>query len=324
MSKSLGNGVDPLKVVESQGADILRLWVASIDYQADCKIGQDILKQVSESYRKIRNTFRFLIGNLSNGEYGKFNVTKDAVKQYEYVDLCVLEKLKEVKNTVLDSYDKYDFATVLTTIINFMSVELSSFYLDLAKDILYCDTFSSLRRKQVQNVLYKVLDTLMRLLTPIIPHTMDELYAELTGSKKSVQLLSMPLREKVNKDLLNEFTLLMSLRDDVLKAIEVKRGEGVIKSSQEVSLVLEVTDEATNKVFNKLPLLEQKRLFIVSDVVVANLDDSYKQEVSKVKVDVHNGVKCERCWNRFEESEVTDCMCKRCNEAMKFYERLEK
>jgi len=323
MSKSLGNGVDPLKVINTQGADILRLWVASIDYQADCKIGQDILKQVSESYRKIRNTFRFLIGNLSNGEYGKFNIYYDKVEDYEYVDLCLLEKLKEVKNTVLDSYDKYDFSTVLTTIINFMSVELSSFYLDLSKDILYCDTFKSKRRLQVQNVLNKVLDTLMRLLTPIIPHTMDELYTELGGKEKSAQLLSMPVREEVNTELLKEFELLLSLRADVLKAIEVKRGEGLIKSSQEVSLELEVVDPKVKEVFNKLSKLEQKRLFIVSDVVNTKVSEEYKQEVSKVKVDVHNGVKCERCWNRFDEKEVHDCLCSRCNEAMKFYEELE-
>ncbi len=323
MSKSLGNGVDPLNVINAQGADILRLWVASIDYQADCKIGQDILKQVSEVYRKIRNTFRFLIGNLSNGEYGKFNVYSDKVEDFEFVDLCVLEKLKEVKNTVLDSYDAYDFATVLTTIINFMSVELSSFYLDLSKDILYCDTFKSHRRKQVQNVLNTVLDTLMRLLTPIIPHTMDELYAELTGNEKSAQLLSMPLREEVDQKLLNEFTKLMKLRDDVLKAIEVKRSEGVIKSSQEVCLELEVTDKDTKDVFAKLSDIEQQRLFIVSEVVKTNIDEEYKQEVSKVKVNVHSGVKCERCWNRFAEEEVSECMCKRCNDAMKFYEGLE-
>ena len=323
MSKSLGNGVDPLKVINTQGADILRLWVASIDYQADCKIGQDILKQVSESYRKIRNTFRFLIGNLSNGEYGKFNIYYDKVEDYEYVDLCVLEKLKEVKNTVLDSYDSYDFSTVLTTIINFMSVELSSFYLDLSKDILYCDTFKSKRRLQVQNVLNKVLDTLMRLLTPIIPHTMDELYTELGGKEKSVQLLSMPERETVNTELLKEFELLLTLRADVLKAIEVKRGEGLIKSSQEVSLELEVVDSKVKKVFNKLSDLEQKRLFIVSDVVNTKVSEDYKQEVSNVKVSVHNGVKCERCWNRFKEEEVHDCLCERCSEAMKFYEDLE-
>lgn len=323
MSKSLGNGVDPLKVINSQGADILRLWVASIDYQADCKIGNDILKQVSETYRKIRNTFRFLVGNLSNGEYGKFDVYKDTVDSYEFVDLCVLEKLKEVKNTVLDSYDRYDFSTVLTTIVNFMSVELSSFYLDLSKDILYCDTFTSTRRKQVQNVLYRVLDTLLRLLTPIIPHTMDELYFELKGNAKSAQLLDMPKREDVNSELLNEFALLLALRDDVLKAIEVKRGEGVIKSSQEVMLDLEVTNNDVKNVFSKLSKLEQQRLFIVSDVHETTLSDEYKQEVSKVKVSVHAGEKCERCWNRFEEKEISNCMCKRCNDAMKFYEGLE-
>ena len=323
MSKSLGNGVDPLKVINTQGADILRLWVASIDYQADCRIGQDILKQVSESYRKIRNTFRFLIGNLSNGEYGKFNIYYDKVNEYEYVDLCVLEKLKEVKNTVLDSYDSYDFSTVLTTIINFMSVELSSFYLDLSKDILYCDTFKSKRRLQVQNVLNTVLDTLMRLLTPIIPHTMDELYAEYSGKEKSAQLLSMPVREEVNNELLKEFELLLTLRADVLKAIEVKRGEGLIKSSQEVSLELEVVDTKVKEVFNKLSNLEQQRLFIVSDVVNTKVSEEYKQEVSNVKVNVHDGVKCERCWNRFKEEDVHECLCKRCNDAMKFYEDLE-
>ena len=218
---------------------------------------------------------------------------------------------------------KYDFATVLTTIINFMSVELSSFYLDLGKDILYCDTFKSKRRMQVQNVLNTVLDTLMRLLTPIIPHTMDELYTELGGKEKSVQLLSMPEREEVNTELLKEFELLLTLRADVLKAIEVKRGEGLIKSSQEVSLELEVVDSKVKEVFNKLSDLEQKRLFIVSDVVNTKVSEDYKQEVSNVKVSVHNGVKCERCWNRFKEEEVHDCLCERCSEAMKFYEDLE-
>ncbi len=324
MSKSLGNGVDPLKIIEAQGADILRLWVASIDYQSDCKIGNDILKQVSETYRKIRNTFRFLIGNLSHGEYGKFSVSKDAVKSYEFVDLCVLEKLKQVKNTVLESYDKYDFATVLTTIVNFMTIELSSFYLDLSKDVLYCDTFKSTRRKQVQNVLYKVLDTLLRLLTPIIPHTMDELYTELTGSAKSAQLLSMPTKESVNEDTLKDFERLLTLRNDVLKAIEVARGEGKIKSSQEVLLEIDVTDEETRRVFNALPKVEQTRLFIVSDIVDTQLRNDFKQEVSKVKVNVHQGVKCERCWNRFEEAEVTNGLCKRCSEAMKFYEKVKK
>jgi len=134
----------------------------------------------------------------------------------------------------------------------------------------------------------------------------------------------MPVKESVNEELIKEFDLLLGLRTDVLKAIEVARGEGKIKSSQEVALELEITDEETKKVFSKLSKLEQTRLFIVSDLTETSLSDEYKQEVSKVKVNVHTGVKCERCWNRFDSSEVTDCMCKRCNDAMKFYEGLEK
>ena len=153
---------------------------------------------------------------------------------------------------------------------------------------------------------------------------MDELYTELTGSAKSAQLLSMPVKETVNESLIKEFELLLNLRTDVLKAIEVARGEGLVKSSQEVSLELDIVDEPTKEVFNKLSKLEQTRLFIVSDVVVTQLSDEYKKEVSKVKVNVHTGVKCERCWNRFDEKDVKNCMCKRCNDAMKFYKRYDK
>lgn len=318
MSKSLGNGVDPLKVINSQGADILRLWVASIDYQADCKIGDDILKQVSETYRKIRNTCRFLVGNLSNGNYSTFDKEKDAVDSYEFVDLCILERLKEVTNNYLDCFDSYNFSGAVSEMLNFMSVDLSSFYLDLSKDILYCETYDSLRRKQVQNVLYKVLDTVVRLLSPIIPHTMDELYEAMGGDKLSSALLSMPVRETVNKELLADYETLLTLRSDVLKAIEVKRGEGVIKSSQEVELELEVVDENAKRVFDKLSNLEQTRLFIVSSVKETNVDAN-KQEVSKVVVKASEGTKCERCWNKFDDSLVVDGLCPRCRAAMEFY-----
>ncbi len=318
MSKSLGNGVDPLKVINSQGADILRLWVASIDYQADCKIGDEILKQVSETYRKIRNTCRFLVGNLSNGDYCKFDINKDKVDSYEFVDLCILEKLKDVTNKYLDCFDSYDFSGAVSEMLNFMSVDLSSFYLDLSKDILYCETYESLRRKQVQNVLYKVLDTVIRLLTPVVPHTMDELYEAMGGNKLSAQLLSMPNKEEVNTKLLNEYQLLLDLRSDVLKAIEVKRAEGLIKSSQEVALELEVVDQDTKKVFDKLSNLEQTRLFIVSSVKEVPLDLD-KQEVSKVNVSASNGCKCERCWNKFDAEVMEDNLCPRCKAAMEFY-----
>jgi isoleucyl-tRNA synthetase len=199
-----------------------------------------------------------------------------------------------------------------------MTIELSSFYLDLSKDVLYCDTFKSTRRKQVQNVLYKVLDTLLRLLTPIIPHTMDELYESMGGSKFSSVLLDMPTRREVDTELLAEYKNLLTLRSDVLKAIEVKRGEGTIKSSQEVALTLEVVDENVKKTFDKLSNLEQTRLFIVSSVKEANLEDD-KLEVSKVKVETHTGCRCERCWNKFDEAEMKDNLCPRCAAAWDFY-----
>jgi isoleucyl-tRNA synthetase len=278
----------------------------------------DLIKQVAESYRKIRNTFKFMLGNLSDGSLGKFNYAKDKANELSLIDKFVVEKLHLVVNNFIECFDNYDFAGAVSEMLNFMSIDLSSFYLDLSKDILYCETYESLRRKQVQNVLYKVLDTVVRLLTPIIPHTMDELYAELTGTEKSAQLLSMPVRESVNEYLLKEFTLLMNLRDDVLKAIEVKRGEGTIKSSQEVALTLEVVDENVKKTFDKLSNLEQTRLFIVSSVKEDALDDN-KLEVSKVKVDTHTGCRCERCWNKFEESELKDNLCPRCAAAWDFY-----
>lgn len=323
MSKSIGNVIDPLKVNATHGCDILRLWVASIDYQADAKISDDILKQVSETYRKIRNTLKFLVGNLSNGEYGVFDPLKDKVEKYEIIDLYILEKLKDVINNYKDNFDNYNFMGASQVIVNFISNELSSFYLDIAKDILYCETKESLRRKQVQNVLYKVLDSLLRMLTPIIPHTMDELYASFKDDMISSQLLDMPSKEEVDVELLKEFTLLTSLRSDVLKALEVSRSEGIIKSSQEARVEIEVTDGKVKAVFNKLSPLEQKRLFIISDVKVVDVDNKHQLEVSKVKVSYHDGVKCERCWNKFDENEIKDNLCKRCQDAFKYYEDLE-
>jgi isoleucyl-tRNA synthetase len=147
---------------------------------------------------------------------------------------------------------------------------------------------------------------------------MDELYESMGGNKFSSVLLDMPTRKEVNNELLQEYKNLLTLRSDVLKAIEVKRGEGVIKSSQEVALTLQIEDENVKKTFDKLSNLEQTRLFIVSSVKEDALDDN-KLEVSKVKVDTHTGCRCERCWNKFEESELKDNLCPRCAEAWNFY-----
>ena len=320
-SKSLGNGIAPQDVIKQYGADILRLWVGTVAYQSDVKISMELIKQVAESYRKIRNTFKFMLGNLSDGSLGKFDINRDKANELELIDQFVVEKLHLVVNNYINCFDNYDFAGGLAEILNFMSNDLSSFYLDLAKDILYCEEYDSLRRRQVQTVIYEVIDTLLRLLTPLIPYTMEEVYDFFKDEKGAVssQLLDMPKKyENINEELLNKYDLVLNLRSDVLKAIEELRGQGVIKSAQEADVRFEVLDEATKQVVASLPEIEVTRLFIVSNAKETKDLIAKEYTVSKVLVSVHTGAKCERCWNRFEANLLNSLnICPRCEKAMK-------
>lgn len=321
MSKSKGNGVDPMKLMNVYGADVLRLWAASIDYTSDVRIGEPIIKQVSESYRKIRNTFKFLLGNLSNGENAPFDINKDKVDAFERVDLYILTKLEVVKNNVIKYMDEFDFASAVMAITNFMSSDLSSFYLDLTKDILYCENQKSLRRLQVQNVIYQAVNTLNRLLTPILPFTMDEVYINIPGhEKESVQLEDYPTpSHQYDESLLKEYALISKLRSEVLKVLETKRQEGVIGSAQEASVMLNVKDEVTKEAFNKFSKVEQERLFIVSKVELVDEKLPNDMELSSIDVKENNGHKCERCWNYVDHVTEVDGvhLCDRCLNAIK-------
>ncbi len=321
MSKSKGNGVDPMKLMNVYGADVLRLWAASIDYTSDVRIGEPIIKQVSESYRKIRNTFKFLLGNLSNGENAPFDINKDKVDTFERVDLYILTKLEVVKNNVIKYMDEFDFASAVMAITNFMSSDLSSFYLDLTKDILYCENQKSLRRLQVQNVIYQAVNTLNRLLTPILPFTMDEVYINIPGhEKESVQLEDYPTpSHEYDESLLKEYALISKLRSEVLKVLETKRQEGVIGSAQEASVMLNIKDEATKEAFNKFSKVEQERLFIVSKVELVDEKLPNDMELSSIDVKKNNGHKCERCWNYVDHVTEVDGvhLCDRCLDAIK-------
>ena len=318
MSKSMGNVVDPNQVVNLYGADILRLWVASVDYQSDVRISDDIIKQITEQYRKIRNTMRFLHGNLSDGEFGKFDPSKDQVKDLELIDSYVLEKLKSVVNSCLSAYDNYDFATVASELLNFMANDLSSVYLDLTKDILYCEPINSKRRRQVQTVIYKVLDDILRLLTPIIPHTTEELFKLMNYKEASVMLLDMVKKYPViNQNLIKEYQQLIELRAEVLKALETARASGMIGSAQEASVTLEVVDSNVKKIFNQFPSIEKRRLFIVSSLVESTPINGDKFKLTNIKITKDEGVKCERCWNRFAASDINqNNICQRCQDAV--------
>ena len=322
MSKSKGNGIDPLKIINIYGSDVCRLWASLVDYQQDARISESIVKTISEQYRKIRNTLRFLLGNLNNGSVNDSFKEEDKVDTFEKIDLYVLARLEEVKNKVIDNMDSFNFINAISEILKFVSDDLSSFYFEITKDILYCENKTSLRRRQVQTVLNEVLFTLMRLLNPILPFTMDEVNANYPlRSKDNVQYYRYPTKSNIySKDLLDEYSLIKTLRNDVLKALEEKRVLGEIKSSLLASVDLEIKDEKIKAIIDTYPHVEVERLFIVSKVVLKDKVEGFKGEVSNSLVSKHTGVRCDRCWNYKDEDEIITegevHLCPRCKKAM--------
>ena len=295
MHKSKGNGVDPVKIANVYGADILRLWVASVDYQQDVRIGENLIKQVADQYRKIRNTLKFISWNLAD-----FDLVE--VKEFAKVDTYILEKLNLLVKNVTNSFDKYDFIGATSEIMNFTNTDLSAFYLDISKDVLYCEDKDSLRRKQVQTVLYRVGETLLRILNPILPFTMDEFNNNLPGERsKNVQFLDMPKYREVDDKLLKDYEDLLTLRSEVLKALEEARNNKVIGSSQEALVKL----DSNNDIAKQYDLDELANLFVVSEVKWSD----------KLEVIHHPGTKCDRCWNYSDVVSIEEDgshLCHRC------------
>jgi len=313
MSKSMGNVVDPNKIANTLGADILRLWVASVDYQADVRLSNDLIKQVSESYRKVRNTMKFLLGNL-------FDYHNDDHKQ-SFEDLNDLDKYVMVKNDelikeVIEAYDDYRFDLVYRKITNFVTF-LSSFYLDPAKDVLYIENADSKERRNIQTVIYKTLDTLVRLLTPIIPHTTTETYQHVPNIDhvEDAYLLDMPVFEDLSFANLQAMDDFMVLREDVLKALENARNEKVIGKSLKAHLKLYPKPKVKD-LLDKLDI-DLKQAFIVSKLDI--LDTGFGKFKGKdVSIDVlpAEGHTCDRCWQVVEELN-DDGICERCETVIK-------
>lgn len=310
MSKSLGNTIDPLNVCKEFGADILRLWVASVDYQADMRISKDILKQISDSYRKIRNTYRFLLGNVFD-----FDPEKDMVDYNDLgeIDKYILIRLNEVIEDAFAAYDEYAFADVYRTVLNFMSNELSSFYLDFTKDVLYIDEKDSLARRSIQTVFYEVLKSLVLVMNPIIPHTAEEVYSYMPGIKKeSVYLEAMPVAKHYDneKEILAKYNQFMALRDDVLKALEIARNEKIIGKSLNAKVLINPAPRVA-KLLIALKI-DFAQVFIVSsfEVVASKLNgDTYDSGV--IEIQPAEGVTCSRCWQVVPEVDE-DGLCPRC------------
>ncbi|XKK16488.1 isoleucine--tRNA ligase [Bacillus sp. CB62A.1] len=323
MSKSIGNIVVPKKIMDQLGGDILRLWVSSVDYQSDVRISDDILKQVAEVYRKIRNTFRFLLGNLDDFKPSENAV---AVAELREVDRYMLVKLNDLITKVKEAYETYDFAAVYHAIHNFCTIDLSSFYLDFAKDILYIEGANHEDRRAIQTVLYDVLVALTKLVTPILPHTADEVWPYIPGvTEESVQLTDMP--EAVQLDdaeaLKTKWDAFMTLRDDVLKALEVARNEKVIGKSLNASITLYPTAEM--KAMLESISEDLKQLFIVSEYKLGGMmeeapADAPKYEHTAVVVAQATGETCERCWVVSEtigKDAEHETLCERCATVVK-------
>lgn len=319
MSKSLGNTIAPSKVLKQLGADILRLWVASVDYQADFRISDDILKQVSETYRKIRNTFRFMLANIAD-----FDPAKDRVAEndLEEVDRYMLHRLQNLIKRVRGSYDKFEFSPIYHDIHNFCAVDLSSFYLDFAKDILYIEAADHPRRRSIQTVYYDILTSLVKMLTPLIPHTTEEVWEYIHGTEADyVQLTDIPEAKTVfaNETDLEKWDHFMKVRDDVLKALEEARNEKVIGKSLEAKITIVAKDEKTKDVLEHIPYLHQ--LLIVSEADVAeSMDGGKDYRYVDVKVEKHPGEKCARCWVASEtvgEDHDHPDLCSRCADVVK-------
>ena len=309
MSKSLGNVISPNDVGKQLGAEIIRLWSASVDYTQDVRISNDILKQVSETYRKIRNTFRFLLGNLFNGSFDN-RTDLLSYDELEELDKYMVLKFEKVVAKVLDYYENYQFNSITTELINFFNVELSSFYLDYGKDILYIEAEKSHKRLSMLTVLYTVLSKSVRLLAPILSFTAEEVYDNMPyEDAESVHLTDFPAKNLIDDAALEaKWDKLLEVRDDVNKALEESRNEKVIGKSLEAAVEIYSNDSEVVELLNSVDNLHQ--LFIVSSVDVKE-NDGVAYDLATVKVTKAEGHRCERCWNIVEEVNE-EGLCPRC------------
>lgn len=301
MSKSLGNVIVPADMVRLHGSDILRLWVASTDYTEDVRISDDLIKQVKESYRKIRNTYKFMLGNLKDFDY-----TKDSIKYEDmpYYDKYMMNELNKFTKNVLEEYNNYNFQNVYKLVNNFVSFTLSNFYLDFTKDILYIEKADSLVRRSVQTVLYNILNNEVKLLAPILPYTSEEVYSLLPHTEESVHLTDMPevVTYSDSTEVEELFNLFFELKDKVNKKLEEARNEKLIGSALEAVVKINL-DPKYNEVKEKLgSYLHQ--LFIVSKV-------EYTTDGEEVVVEKSTGEKCNRCWNYVDH--LNGDICDRCH-----------
>lgn len=318
MSKSLGNFIRPDEIIKTYGADILRLWAASVDYRNDTKIGNNIIKQLAEIFKKTRNTSRFLLGNLFD-----FDPAKDYVeyKDLKELDKFALHKLNQLIVSVTEAFDNYEFYKYFQQLQNFAAVDLSSFYLDIVKDRLYTAGKKSVSRRACQTVLYEILQTLVRMLVPVMPHQAEDIWMSVPEVQKggliSILLSDWPKanEEWNNPSLEEDFAKILKAREVVSRAIEPLRAEKKVGSSLEVAVYVSVKDnEVLKRDENELCNIFITSQAYVTDEKPSGVLSEYKEDDFTVWVTKAEGEKCARCWKYRKLN--ADGICDECQEAI--------
>ena len=316
MHKSAGNGMEPSEIIRDYGADIIRLWVASSDYTVDVRAGKEIFRQLSEAYRKMRNTARFMLGNINDFDPAKDMVDDDQLFE---IDRWALEACNKLTATMRDAYEHYDFSRAYHALYNFCVIDMSNFYMDVIKDRLYCADEHA--RRCAQTALYRILVDFTKLLAPILCFTSQEIWSyipKLDGMKDYVVFEQMPEAKAAADEAFEaKWDRIMAIRDDVKKVLEQARADKVIGSALEAGLTLYCSKEVYD-FLNAIPMDELADLFIVSHVDLVEGEGGVKGLVEGLGVSAAHaaGNKCLRCW-KYETTVGEDGLCPRCAKVLK-------
>ena len=311
MHKSAGNGMEPAEIIRDYGADIIRLWVASSDYTVDVRAGKEIFRQLSEAYRKMRNTARFMLGNIDDFDPAKDMVADDQLFE---IDRWALEACNKLTANLRDAYEHYDFSRAYHALYNFCVIDMSNFYMDVIKDRLYCADDHA--RRCAQSALYRILVDFTKLLSPILCFTSQEIWSyvpKLPGMKDYVVFEQMPeVKPCADEAFTAKWDKIMAIRDDVKKVLEQARADKVIGSALEARLTLYCSKELYN-FLNVIPMDELADLFIVSKVDLVEGEGGVKGLVEGLGAAAEHaaGDKCQRCW-KYEPSVGENGLCPRC------------
>ena len=327
MSKSTGNVMSPDDVIKTYGADILRLWCASVDYREDVKISENILKQMAEAYRRVRNTARYILGNTNDFDPIKDRLSYDELPE---IDRWAMHKLETLKRKVTENYNKYEFYNLFHDIHYFAGIDMSAFYLDIIKDRLYAENGDSVDRRAAQTVMYEVLVSMNKMIAPILSFTAEEIWSKIPETSKDAESILISKwyennDQYIDEDLAAKWDQIIKIRKDANKSLEkARQGENrIIGNSLDAKVLIKLNDEGLAKLLEENRELIEGVLIVSSLEIVSETDETFTEgeevEGMFVKVLHAEGEKCERCWKYSTEIgtlEEHPTICPRCSEVL--------